>query len=82
MTRLFMLGVVAITLAGCAMRTAYLAPPTVDMRGVDQAKYNNDLSDCQDEKVRRTADTFITTNMVSDCMAAKGYKILAGGLSG
>jgi len=64
------------------MRTAYLAPPTVDMRGVDQVRYNNDLSDCQDEKVRRTADTLFTHNMVSDCMEKRGYRILPGAVSG
>jgi hypothetical protein len=82
MIRLMVLGVATLALGGCALRTPYLAPPTVDMRGIDQNRYNTDLSDCQDLKVKRTGDTIWTDGMVSDCMAARGYKILAGPVSG
>ncbi|WP_027565276.1 hypothetical protein [Bradyrhizobium sp. URHA0013] len=64
-------------LAGCAARTAYVEPPVVDMAGVDQNRYNNDLSACTNEKIARTADTLWTNDMISQCMERKGYKVLA-----
>lgn len=64
-------------LAGCAARTPYVEPPVVDMAGVDQNRYNNDLSACQQEKIARTADTILTLDWVSQCMERKGYKVLA-----
>jgi hypothetical protein len=48
MTRIMMLGVAAIPLAGCAVQSTR-EPPIVDMRGVDAQKYVNDLYDCTEQ---------------------------------
>jgi hypothetical protein len=76
MTRLMVLGITAIMLASCALRPTYLTTPIVDMHGVDQARYNNDLSDCQALKVKRTADTIWTADVISNCMTERGYHVL------
>ncbi|SDJ73863.1 hypothetical protein SAMN05216338_10634 [Bradyrhizobium sp. Rc2d] len=47
------------------------------MAGVDQTRYNTDLSACTNEKIARTADTLWTNDMISQCMERKGYKVLA-----
>jgi hypothetical protein len=82
MIRLMALGVVGIAVSGCALRTPYLAAPTVDMRSVNQNRYNTDLSDCQNLKIQRNKDTIWTDGIISDCMAARGCKILPGAVSG
>ncbi|UEM16593.1 hypothetical protein J4G43_021695 [Bradyrhizobium barranii subsp. barranii] len=74
--RLILILLTALVLAGCAARRPYLEPPVVDMAGVDQNRYNNDLSACQQEKIARTADTILTFDWVSQCMERKGYKVL------
>lgn len=66
----------AVLVAGCAMRTAYVEPPVIDMAGVDQNRYNNDLSACQQEKIAATATTVLTGFMVGECMERKGYRVL------
>jgi hypothetical protein len=38
MSRLMMLAVAAVSLSGCVNPQLNFAPPTVDMRGVDQQK--------------------------------------------
>lgn len=49
--------------------------PVVDMQGVDPMQYNRDLAEC----VNKTASTaFAFGNPTTDCMSAKGYKILVG----
>ncbi|WP_165405716.1 hypothetical protein [Bradyrhizobium genosp. SA-3] len=65
-----------LLLAGCAARTAYVEPPVVDMAGVDQNRYNTDLSACQQEKIAATATTVWTGYMVGECMERKGYRVL------
>lgn len=66
----------AVLLAGCAARTPYVEPPVVDMAGVDQNRYNNDLSACTNEKIARNADTVWTNGIISECMTQRGYKVL------
>ena len=66
----------AISLGGCAARTPLLEAPTIDMAGVDQAKYNNDLSQCQQLKVQRNAEVVWTAGIISDCMSSRGYRVL------
>lgn len=66
-----------LLLAGCAARTPYVEPPVVDMTGVDPARYNNDLGACTNEKIAANATTMWTNDMISQCMARKGYKVLA-----
>ncbi len=79
MIRLTVLGAVGIAVAGCAVRTPYMASPVVDMRGIDQDRYNADLSDCQQFKIKRNADTIWTNSIISDCMTARGYHVLQAG---
>jgi hypothetical protein len=63
-------------LAGCAATVSdRYEPPVVDMRGVDQQKWANDQAECIDRK--RNADTWYTAFMITKCMEAKGYRILA-----
>jgi hypothetical protein len=51
-----------------------LEGPVADMRGVDANKYNQDLVVCQDQK--RQASFVGSAQMISNCMAAKGYTII------
>ena len=64
-----------LLLAGCAVNSAY-EPPIVDMTGVDPVRYNADLGACTNQ--RRANDSFIVLGApISDCMAARGYTVLA-----
>ncbi|WP_158626721.1 hypothetical protein [Bradyrhizobium sp. RP6] len=49
----------------------------VDMTGVDQNRYNNDLSACTNEKIAANATTMWTNDIISVCMERKGYRVLA-----
>lgn len=70
MTRLIMLGVVAITIAGCPSMSTRESP-IVDMRGVDQQKYANDLHDCTEQ-----AQAFVTFGApISRCPTDRGYTV-------
>ena len=60
-----------LLLTGCSTNSA-VEPPIVDMTGVDQNRYNSDLSECQ----RRVNPTFSIGPVVSNCMADKGYRVL------
>lgn len=62
--------VLALGLTGCG---GPVPAPIVDMHGVDQAKYNEDLADCVNNQ-----PAFAFGNPVTKCMKAKGYKILVG----
>jgi hypothetical protein len=62
--------ILVLPLAGCGGGPTPL--PIVDMHGVDQAKYNDDLAYCVNNQ------TFGFGNAVTRCMKAKGYKILVG----
>lgn len=65
-----------LLLAGCAVTvSSRYEPPVVDMRGVDQQKFANDQAECIERK--RNADTWYTAFMITKCMEAKGYNILA-----
>jgi predicted metal-binding protein len=60
------------TFVACGGCTGIQAP-IVDMNGVDQARYNIDLSDC----AKRASAMFISAgNPISRCMEERGYKIL------
>jgi hypothetical protein len=59
-------------LTGCSTPSAY-APPTVDMRGVDQQKYANDLADCTERK--KNAGLITPGGMISKCMRERGYNV-------
>jgi hypothetical protein len=65
-----------LLLTNCAARTPLLTPPVVDMAGVDQNKYNTDLSECTSLKVQRNGDTVWTDSIISDCMEKRGYRVL------
>jgi PBP1b-binding outer membrane lipoprotein LpoB len=71
------IALLALLLAGCAARTPYVEPPVVDMAGVDQNRYNADLSACTNEKIAATSTTLWTNDMISACMERKGYRVLA-----
>jgi hypothetical protein len=60
-------------LVGCAATPSAYEPPVVDMRGVDQQKYAQDLHECTDLK---KAAGFITVGpMISNCLTERGYKV-------
>jgi hypothetical protein len=61
----------AAVLATGAAACSTLAPPVVDMEGVDQVKYNRDLAWCYNN-----LSGFEMGNAVTNCMERKGYKIL------
>jgi hypothetical protein len=63
-------------LTGCAARPTYVEPPVIDMAGVDQNRYNTDLSVCTNEKIAATSTTLWTSDMIGQCMERKGYKVL------
>jgi hypothetical protein len=62
-----------VLLAGCAGYSPYEGP-LVDMAGVDQTKYNNDLSECRHKK--QNASFVGAGTMISDCMAERGYNVI------
>jgi hypothetical protein len=66
---------IGLVLAGCAARTPYLAPPIVDMTGVDPVRYQADVSECTRQKVEANKTDVITHAVISNCMEAKGYTI-------
>jgi hypothetical protein len=72
MIRLMVLGVVGMTVAGCATQSAY-EPPVVDMRGVDPQKYANDLADCT--KAKQDMGWFTRGAPISDCLTERGYHV-------
>ena len=72
MTRLMVLGTVVITLAGCVNPQLNFAPPTGDMRGVDQQKYFQDLADCTQQKRDRSI-WVPNTPLISECLTKRGY---------
>lgn len=62
------------TSCGATMTSRY-EPPIVDMVGVDQQKWAKDQSECVQAKIDHG---FIGDGyMVTKCMEARGYKILA-----
>jgi hypothetical protein len=65
----------ALALAGCTTGRAVNAPPIVDMRGVDQTKYNADVSECTQEKIN-TKFPYSDWPIITRCMERKGYRIL------
>lgn len=77
MRHIFILLTAPLLLAGCAARHVTTEPPVVDMTGVDPARYNADVRECIQEKIARNAQEILVGYAVSDCMARKGYRILA-----
>ena len=66
---------VLVCLALCSVLAACSAThhPIVDMTGVDQATYNQDLAECV-----KNQPAFAFGNPVTRCMKDKGYTILVG----
>jgi hypothetical protein len=64
---------VAAVLPGCAGYDR-LEPPSVDLRGVDPVKHNQDAADCTDRK--RQASFVGSARIITDCMEEKGYTII------
>jgi hypothetical protein len=62
-----------VLLANCAATPSAYAPPVVDMRGVDQQKYANDLADCTAQK--QNAGWFTPGGMISKCLRERGYTV-------
>jgi hypothetical protein len=73
MRRLVLTIASAVCLSGCAGHSR-LAPPIVDMNGVDPVKYNADISECTRKK--ENASFVGAATMISDCMADKGYRVI------
>lgn len=71
----FLVLVLAIALVGCTTGRAVNQGPVVDMRGVDQAKYNNDRSDCTHEKME-TKFPYSDWPIITNCMEKRGYVII------
>lgn len=68
----FLILMFSLFLAGCAAQSAY-EPPIVDMRGVDQQKYANDLAECTEAK---KAMGFVTVGApISNCLRERGYNV-------
>lgn len=65
---LSLVAVMAAPLSACTATPA----PVVDMQGIDPAQHNRDLAACYEEKKYATE----WGNPISNCMKAKGYKIL------
>jgi hypothetical protein len=63
-----------LTLSSCGGGYDRYEPPTVETRGVDANKLNNDTADCVDEKKRHG---FVgDAGMIGGCLQSKGYKIV------
>lgn len=62
----------ALLLSGCASNTPF-TPPVVDMAGVDPAKYNADISECNRRVEQGGPIQF--GPVISNCMEQKGYHI-------
>lgn len=72
MKMIFSIGL-AVMLTGCAGYSP-MEGPIVDMAGVDQNKYNLDLSECRQKKQN---SSFVgAATMISDCMAERGYRVI------
>ena len=69
-----MLAVAAVSLSGCVNPQLNFAPPTVDMRGVDQQKYCQDLAECTQQKRDRSAWA-PNTPLISECLTKRGYTV-------
>ena len=54
-------------LTACAPRN-----PEMGAQNVDQAQYNRDLAVCQ----QQAASSFSLGNAVTDCMRARGYRVM------
>jgi hypothetical protein len=61
-----------LLLTGCAFQSAY-EPPVVDMRGVDQQRYAQDLHDCTEAK--KNAGFVTVGQPISDCLEKRGYTV-------
>ena len=59
---------VCAALTACAPRS----PEGMGVQNVDQAQYNHDLAICQ----QQAASSFSLGNAVTDCMRARGYKVM------
>ena len=75
MIRLIALGAVAIVLSGCGSARGPLDAPPVDMRGVEQAKYANDLEACRAEVANQS---FSYGDPMIRCLRARGYTVHGG----
>lgn len=62
-----------VGLAGCGSIDGF-EPPIVDMRGVDQQRYADDLADCRQRKADQGFVSFGT--VISNCMEQKGYRVI------
>jgi hypothetical protein len=72
MKMIFSIGL-AVMLTGCAGHSP-MEGPLVDMAGVDQNRYNTDLSECRNQKQN---SSFVgAATMISDCMASRGYHVI------
>jgi hypothetical protein len=58
---------VCTALTACAPRN-----PEMGAQNVDQAQYNRDLAVCQ----QQAASSFSLGNAVTDCMRARGYRVM------
>ena len=62
-----------LLLSNCASNTPF-TPPVIDMAGVDQTKFNNDISECNR---RREEGGFVQFGpVISNCTRDKGYRII------
>lgn len=62
-----------VLLAGCAGYSPYEGP-LVDMAGVDQNRYNTDLSECR--TIKKNATFVGNGRLITECMTSRGYKII------
>jgi hypothetical protein len=64
---LLILNLIGLLCASCSTPQ----PPVVDMSGIKQETYNRDLAHCYN-----SMPFFAVGNAVTNCMQAKGYRIL------
>jgi hypothetical protein len=61
-----------VLIAGCTAYTAYR--PKVDLSHVNLRQYEQDMDDCI---LRSEGLSFASGNPIAECMARRGYRILA-----
>ena len=76
MRSVFILGPLFFLLTACGGPMPY-QPPAVDLRGVDQAKYNADQVECIERA--KNGPPIQLGAPVTRCMKEKGYNILSPG---
>ncbi|WJR76021.1 hypothetical protein [Bradyrhizobium sp. NP1] len=61
-------------LSGCVASVGKYEPPVVDMTGVDQKRYAQDLNECT---LKKEQASFVgSAQMISNCIEEHGYRVI------